>query len=220
MKKTFLLTLISILSIAGLNARTKPVPSEAPDKEKVIGMPVPDIHRIGSQLPKAVLYSMNGDWSQYVPVTLSPDGQSLISFPSPSDVTDLQTPVSVGDGLWLDRRGINRNTAFTKWTYAEYAALKEVPSPTEILANIIPGARVTEILTLPMTASDASSNPEAVRRLVAEGLRNAVITYRLPGSHSTTVKPLPIPAKTTDNGNDASETEYGEPGPRPTLLTE
>ncbi len=169
-----------------------------------------------SFIPKAVIYTMNGDWSQYVPVNVTEDGATLISFPAPSDIKAFSTPVNVGDGYWLDRRGIGPNTVFTRWTYAEYSQLPTVPAPDEILDNIIPGARVTEILELPLPASVAAKQPSKIRQLVADGLQGAVIVYRSAGNGRNADTQ---PAGAGGNDGEKGTVLRGEPGPRPTILT-
>ncbi len=78
--------------------------------------------------PKAVIYKTNGNFSNNVPITLSADSKKLISFPAPSDITEQTAPIKLSQGYWLDRRGISPNTAFTKFTYRQYAAKKHAIS--------------------------------------------------------------------------------------------
>lgn len=109
-------------------------------------------------IPKAVIYRTNGDFNNLVPITMSPSGQSVLSFPAPSDITPAQSPVPLIDGYLLDRRGINAYTAFTKFTYSEYSRLSSTPSTKELKEAILPGAEVTEIVRLPITAIAAASD--------------------------------------------------------------
>lgn len=124
-------------------------------------------------MPKALVYRTNGNYDDKVPVSLSADGKSLISYPAPSDVSEvLSTPVSLQDGWLLDRRGIGPNTAFLKYTYKEYSEQKETPSQAQLLENIIPGARVTEAYQLPVNASEAIANPSVCRQYITDGFKN------------------------------------------------
>lgn len=198
MRKTILLLALIAIGLSAVYAKMpKKRPIEPMVSESV--KPVRSTPAIGSEPPRAVVYSMNGAYSGYVPVTLSDDRKALVSFPAPSDINEDQKPVNVGDGLWLDRRGVSRNTAFTKWTYEEYEALETTPTPDEILSNLIPEARVTEIISLPMFAGEAAQNPTAVRRTISDGLKNATIIWRAPGA--------------------GKRIDYGEPGPSPVLMT-
>ena len=119
-----------------------------------------------SALPKAVIYRTDGDYARHVPVT------------APGDVRG-GNPVALANGFWLDRRGIGPNTAFTRWTYEEYAALPATPSPAEIMANLIPDARVTEVYRLPF----APSVPDAAARcdsVIAAGMKGAEKIFPTP----------------------------------------
>lgn len=124
--------------------------------------------RPASELPMAHIYKTNGDYADRVPVTLNASRTGLVAFPAPSDLRGGE-PVKLDDGFLLDRRGVGQNTAFTRWTYAEYAALPSAPSTAEIMDNLIPGAHVTALYAMPFTAS----TPDAVERcnrLIREGL--------------------------------------------------
>lgn len=116
---------------------------------------------VGVTAPKAVAYRMSGDYSDNVPVTLAADG-AIISYPAPGDLTDRSAPLPLADGWWLDRRGISANSVFTRFTYSEYRALPAAPTPAELKASIIPGARVTVTLQLPMTVAEATADTAAV----------------------------------------------------------
>lgn len=136
-------------------------PAVAPGSGRVIGGAPAD-------LPKAVVYRTDGDYSGYVPVTVGQDG-SLISYPAPTDVSaTASAPLPVAGGLWLDRRGISINSVFTRYTYAEYAALPETPAPEQLLEAVIPGARVTTVYTLPMTAAEAAADTAAVNAYIIQ----------------------------------------------------
>ena len=107
-------------------------------------------------LPKAVIYKTNGNYNNNVTVTLSADGKSLVSYPASSDVSDASAALPLGNGWLFDRRGgIGKSTAFLKYTYAEYSKMKRTPSQQQILAAVIPGAKVTEVKELPILQSQA-----------------------------------------------------------------
>lgn len=118
-------------------------------------------------LPRAVIYRTNGDYNDNVSVTLDASRTALVSYPDPADVTSASSPVAVGDGWLLDRRGgIGPNSAFLGWTYSEYSNLPAAPSPSEILAHIIPDARVIAMDALPIPATEAMADTAAVNRLI------------------------------------------------------
>lgn len=118
-------------------------------------------------IPKAVIYRTNGDYNQNVPITLDAARKVVVSYPGPSDVSEASSPVALGDGWLLDRRGgVGLNTAFLRYTYAEYAKLPEVPTTAELMGSIIPEARVTEVKALPITLNQALTDPAALKQAV------------------------------------------------------
>lgn len=126
-------------------------------------------------LPRAVIYKTNGDYRDNVPVTLSDDGTALVSYPAPTDLTELSTPLPLADGYLLDRRGVSENTRFTRYTYARYRALPASPAPATLIDSIIPGARVTELrrldITLQQALGDTAAVNDLIRRSVPAGVK-------------------------------------------------
>lgn len=119
-------------------------------------------------LPKAVVYKTNGDFIHNVPVTLSADRKEIVSYPAPSDITENSLPVVLDNGYLLDRRGVNGNSAFLKFTYKEYSELKQAPSIKELKEMIIGGAEVIELVVLPMTLEQALGDISRCNKLVDE----------------------------------------------------
>lgn len=117
-------------------------------------------------LPKATVFKMTGDYADRVAVTLGPDGR-LSYFPDPSDISEFSRPESLGEGWYLNRQGIGPNSVFTKWTFEEYSKLDKVPSVSEIKEAIIPGARVKEFITLPVSFNEAQDmKPSEILKLI------------------------------------------------------
>lgn len=140
--------------------------NKAPAKVKVAptgGVEAPALNF----LPNATAFRMSGEYANNVAVTLGPDGE-LIYFPAPTDITADSEPIELGQGWWLNNQGIGPNSVFTKYTFAEYAALPEVPSVEQIKLSIIPGAKVTDFIELPMTLSEANKNLDAAKEAVAK----------------------------------------------------
>lgn len=126
-----------------------------------VTLPEPAPGRLIGSVPrnavaKASAFQMNGNYADHVAVTLNSAGE-LTYFPAPSDITNASVPVAIGNGWYLNRQGISANSVFTKWTFDEYKALKNVPSPSEIKEAIIPGAKVLKFIVLPVSASEANS---------------------------------------------------------------
>ena len=123
----------------------------------------------------AQIYKTNGDYDAYVPVTLNAARNSLISYPAPSDVVGAQ-PVKLDGGYLLDRRGVGASTAFTRWTYEEYAKFPAAPSAEEIMKNLQERARVVEIYRMPFAAGTPDA-PALCNHLIASGLPDCPLVY-------------------------------------------
>lgn len=124
---------------------------------------------------KTRIYKTNGDYTNLVPVTLNAARTAVVSFPAPTDLVNA-APISLSDGFLLDRRGVGVNTAFTSYTYSDYSQMKNPPSPAELLAAVIPGAKVTEIIEMPF----AVGAPDAVEKsdsLIAAGFPGCTRIY-------------------------------------------
>lgn len=123
MKRNFTIIIIFIaLVISAVSCKSKQQAVAVKGKPVLANTPV-------------IVYKTKLDYSQHVPVIMSPDKQEIVSYPAPIDVFfngDLAYPVALEDGYLLDKRGINENAAFTKWTYYEYSRLPKTPSIEEI----------------------------------------------------------------------------------------
>ncbi len=94
-----------------------------------------------------IVYKTKADYRQYVPVLLTEDRQSLLSYPAPQDLYadgELALPLPLEDGYLLDRRGIGPQVAFLDMTYEEYAQLPKPPAPSELLARVQEAAPLLE----------------------------------------------------------------------------
>lgn len=164
MKKGIILTAIGSLLLTGCSLGGGTTSSETIPAGTVLPVATsgPD-----AKIPRAVVYRTNGDYNDNVAVTLSHDRTKLASYPAVGDVSVNSAPVALADGWLLDRRGgIGPNTAFLKWTYAEYSALPSTPSTTAIMEAVIPEARVENAFTLPWTTREALDNINRVDSLV------------------------------------------------------
>lgn len=88
--------------------------------------------------PHVVVYKTRKDYRKLVPVILSDDKTTVVSYPDPADIKKINsaTPVLLHKGFLLDRRGISKNTAFLNITYEAYAKLKKAPTPEALLRMI------------------------------------------------------------------------------------
>lgn len=183
--KTIITSTLIIAMAASLSTGCRSTSEVSPESSSVIigrTVPTPVENRDeprASFMPKAIIYKTSGDYNNNVPISLNATRTEIISYPSPSDLTDSSTPVPLADGWLLDRRGVSASTAFTTYTYADYAAMPAPPSTADLLRAVIPGARVTEIRRLPYpvgTATDIS----AINRLITDSLATLPLVYTAP----------------------------------------
>lgn len=120
-------------------------------------------------LPQATVYKTNSDSRNLVPVTLSPDGKTIVSYPAPTDINASQRPVELADGYLLDRRGVNDNSAFTGYTYAQYSSMTSAPGTDELLRSINHDISIVAMVRLPMSLNDAVNDTAACNRMIREG---------------------------------------------------
>ena len=122
--------------------------------------------------PQAIIYRTRHDYSHNVPVTLNATRTRITAYPDPADLRrQAMLPLPLGDGFMLDRRGIGPNTAFTSYTYEEYAALPEAPKPDSLMARIIDSTPFTELYALPITAAEAQADTASCKRYIADGFK-------------------------------------------------
>ena len=101
-----------------------------------------------SALPHVLVYKTKSDYRNYVPVMLSADKKTVVSYPDPKDVktgSGYPLPVLLHKGYLLDKRGVGKHTAFLKITYPKYAALSAPPTPDELYNMILDKDPITEI---------------------------------------------------------------------------
>jgi hypothetical protein len=99
-------------------------------------------------MPHVIVYKTKSKYRNLVPVQLSEDKKTIISYPAPGDVTTgsgYPLPVALHKGYFLDKRGVNLSTAFLRLTYAQYSKLKEVPSPDELYQMIVDKEPIKEL---------------------------------------------------------------------------
>lgn len=149
MKRT-LLFLLSMMLLAACHTEKKVSESTPPQGNGGGGAAITVVSGSPAAVasPKVFIYKMKKDYSQNVPVLLSPDKKAIVSYPHPRDLYTngkLAVPTKLNDGYWLDNRGINENVAFLSYTYEEYAALSEVPSVSELYKKIMDKNPVMEL---------------------------------------------------------------------------
>jgi hypothetical protein len=90
--------------------------------------------------PSCLVYRTRKDYSVNVPVLLSADRSSIVSYPDIKDIYfngTLSVPVRLTDGYYLDNRGIGPGVAFLSYTYEEYSRLAATPSSEELMQRLL-----------------------------------------------------------------------------------
>lgn len=98
--------------------------------------------------PPVYIYKTRADYSKYVPVILSPDKKSVISYPGVNDVTykgELAYPTLLANGYLLDNRGISKDVAFLNISYEAFRNMKSTPAPEELYNKILDKDPLTEL---------------------------------------------------------------------------
>jgi hypothetical protein len=94
------------------------------------------------------IYKTRNNYLDNVPVILSGDKKSIVSYPHPTDLKTGDTflkPVRLKNGYLLDKKGINENVAFLKLTYEEYSKLNAPPDIKELRSLILDDDPLTEL---------------------------------------------------------------------------
>lgn len=97
------------------------------------------------------VYKTKKDYFYHVPVLLSADKQSILSYPHPNDLkigNNLRLPSKLNRGYLLDNRGINLNVGFLNISYIEYSKLSTSPSMDDLQKLLIDTDPLTELYDL------------------------------------------------------------------------
>lgn len=127
------------------------------------------------KLPQTIIYKTKQDYSQFVPVQMDKERTKIVGYPSPQDLEksgELQTPIILNKGFFLDRRGINANTVFIKVTYAEYAKMQKAPAISDMMEQIVDKYPFVEMYTCPDLKQNAGV--DELNKVVSGGFTNCV----------------------------------------------
>lgn len=177
-----LIILAIILTLGGCKSKKAVTEGEVDTEETMLPTPVETPALVpggmASMVPSAVVYKTVSDYFDNVPVALSLDGQDLLSYPDPSDITPEQMPIKLHDGYLLDRRGIANNVAFTSYSYEEYSNLKSLPTKNQLMRSIVCKAPLAAMYRLPITASEAAADTAAVNNYIRSGFEGCTNLMR------------------------------------------
>ena len=119
--------------------------------------------------PPIIIYKTSKDYYKNVPVSLSADKNSIVSYPGISDVHyngELAYPTKLAHGYLLDNRGIGPNSAFTKYTYEEYSRMDATPSPDILIKMVTDKNPFTEMYQL-----DCKRDTSEINQIITSGLK-------------------------------------------------
>lgn len=170
MKKIMITFMAAVCAAAGMSCSHKNSgvtdnagnPGNGSPAPEAVEAPVRIVGGKPAVVLKASAFRMNGDYSDKVAVTVGNDGE-LIYYPAPTDITENSKPLDLGGGWWLNRQGLSANSVFTRYSFEEYSALKNVPSREKLKEMIIPGSKVTAFEILPVPASKALNELDAIK---------------------------------------------------------
>ena len=98
--------------------------------------------------PHVFVYKTSSNYNDKVPIMLSKDRKTIVSYPAPSDVIVGDTyrkPTLLKNEYLLDNIGIGENVAFIKLNYDEYSKLTSSPSIEELFSFIIDDKPLLEL---------------------------------------------------------------------------
>ncbi len=136
-RHTFFILLSAIILLSMASCKCQKSAEKANIQESVVKIIAP-----------VIIYKTNGDYNKNVAVMLSDDKTDIISYPDITDVFyagKLAYPTQLENGYLLDNRGVNKNTAFIKYTYEEYSKLPATPQKEELMKMIISKDPIIEL---------------------------------------------------------------------------
>lgn len=118
--------------------------------------------------PPLYIYQTKADYHRLVPIALSDDRKSVVSYPDPSDLRYGIPPEKLAQGYWLDTRGIGLQVAYTNYTYKEYAALSAPPSMDTLMARLVDADPITRFCQCG-TWHDYGNIKKEINQLIRKG---------------------------------------------------
>jgi len=142
--KTYLLLFITAISIIFFSCSKKTTPSKAQTPTEINAEDSTQNPTLGSAVqvsgPAVIVYKTKVDYFDKVPVNLSKDKKTLISYPATTDIYykgELALPTKLNNGYLLDNRGITKGVAFLNISYKSYSTIEITPPPELIFKMIL-----------------------------------------------------------------------------------
>ncbi len=128
-----------------------------------------------AQVEPTIVYKTKRDYYNRVPIILSEDKKSVISYPAPTDIYyrgKLAYPTKLKNGYLLDNRGISKNVAFTKYTYEQYSKLKKAPTENQLLESIIDKDPLIDFVNLGSRADFQEDEVGKINQIIDADFKN------------------------------------------------
>lgn len=169
-KSIAFILLVVAVSIVGAPASAKCIFGKKKKKQKMKTELVQPVFATG---PAMIIYKTKANYNQNVPVILSADKSSIVSYPAPSDISRKSEPTQLINGYLLDNRGIGVQVAFTSLTYNEYATMTTAPELAKLQGLIIDADPITEMYNCGLKTSYSNSK-EQLNAIIEAGKLNTI----------------------------------------------
>jgi hypothetical protein len=126
--------------------------------------------------PPVLVYKTKRNYNNLVPILMSEDGKTIISYPHPKDLivgSGYPLPTILNSGYLIDNRGIGKNVAFLSISYEEYSKLQNVPSIEELYMMIIDKEPLLEFCNCG-TKSNFTNIEKEINYLIANNKLNTI----------------------------------------------
>lgn len=127
----------------------------------------------GKQGAPLIIYKTNADFSDKIPVAVSKQTKKIVSYPALGDIYlngKLAKPTKLDNGYWLDNFGVSAHSAYTSYSFDDYAKLEKAPKLDSLTMSIIEYNPIVEIYHCG-SRSDFSTIDE-LNALVKSGFKN------------------------------------------------
>ena len=87
-----------------------------------------------------IVYKTKANYSDLVPIRISEDKTTILSYPDPSDLKSGEnylTPIRLKKGYWLDQKGVDKHSAFLSINYKAYSGLSSAPDLQKLKDSIL-----------------------------------------------------------------------------------
>ena len=121
--------------------------------------------------PHLIVYKTKKNYSQFVPVILNAEKNTLVSYPSPADM-QLEgkpiLPILLRQKYWMDVKGINKNVAYLSIKIEDFIKLDSVPSTAYLMGKILEKDPLLEMCDCGIKENDGPNVEMNLNRLILD----------------------------------------------------